>query len=124
VELFNQSLTINEALEQSERRKYELGNSNILVVNLREQATADAEALVVDAEAEYHRAWADYRATLALDAVGATSSSAMGSNDMSGTPASERPAPVTPAENTPAASPESSLTRHWGDQARHSAAKT
>jgi outer membrane protein TolC len=106
VELFNQSLTINEALEQSERRKYELGNSNILVVNLREQATADAEALVVDAEAEYHRAWADYRATLALDAVGATSSSAMGSNDMSGTPASERPAPVTPAENTPAASPE------------------
>lgn len=79
VELFGQSLTINRALEQSERRKYELGNSNILLVNLREQATADAEALVVDAEAEYHRAWADYRATLALDAVGINSPMLSGS---------------------------------------------
>lgn len=78
VELFSQSLTINQALELSERRKYELGNSNILLVNLREQATADAEALVVDAEAEYHRAWAEYRATLALDAAGVNSQTAGG----------------------------------------------
>jgi outer membrane protein TolC len=69
VELFQRSLQVNEALEESERRKYDLGNSNILLVNLREQATADAEALVVDAEAEYHRSWADYRAALALDAM-------------------------------------------------------
>lgn len=69
VDLFRQSLAVNNALEASERRKYELGNSNILLVNLREQATADSEALLVDAEAEYHRSWADYRAALALDAA-------------------------------------------------------
>lgn len=69
VELFRQSYEVNRALEESERRKYELGNSNILLVNLREQASADSEALVVDAEAEYQRSWADYRAALALDAA-------------------------------------------------------
>lgn len=69
VDLLKRSLEVNQALEESERRKYELGNSNILLVNLREQATADSEALVVDAEAEYQRNWADYRAALGLDAV-------------------------------------------------------
>lgn len=69
VDLLKRSLEVNMALEESERRKYELGNSNILLVNLREQATADAEALVVDAEAEFQRNWADYRAALGLDAV-------------------------------------------------------
>jgi outer membrane protein TolC len=69
VDLLKRSLEVNMALEESERRKYELGNSNILLVNLREQATADAEAFVVDAEAEFQRNWADYRAALGLDAV-------------------------------------------------------
>ncbi len=82
VELLERSLEVNQALEESERRKYELGNSNILLVNLREQATADAEALVVDAEAEYHRSWADYRAALALDAISYDPASREGSRTM------------------------------------------
>lgn len=82
VELLQRSLEVNQALEESERRKYELGNSNILLVNLREQATADAEALVVDAEAEYHRSWADYRAALALDAMNYDPASREGSRTM------------------------------------------
>jgi outer membrane protein TolC len=69
VDLLKRSVEVNLALEESERRKYELGNSNILLVNLREQATADSEALVVDAEAEFQRNWADYRAAVGLDAV-------------------------------------------------------
>jgi outer membrane protein TolC len=82
VELLERSLEVNSALEESERRKYDLGNSNILLVNLREQATADAEALVVDAEAEYHRSWADYRAALALDALSYDPQSSEGSRTM------------------------------------------
>ncbi len=69
VDLLKRSVEVNMALEESERRKYELGNSNILLVNLREQATADSEALVVDAEAVFQRNWADYRAAVGLDAV-------------------------------------------------------
>lgn len=82
VELLERSLEVNQALEESERRKYDLGNSNILLVNLREQATADAEALVVDAEAEYHRSWADYRAALALDSISFDPASREGSRTM------------------------------------------
>lgn len=52
----------------AERTKFDLGNSNILFVNLREQATADARILVVDSLAEYFIAAAEYRAALGLDA--------------------------------------------------------
>lgn len=55
-------------MEQAERKRLLLGDSNILFVNLRETATFDAALLEVEALAEYFRAVADYRAALALDA--------------------------------------------------------
>ena len=54
-------------MEQAERRKFDLGDSNLLLVNLREQATADAAFLEVVAKQEYFRARADLRAAIASD---------------------------------------------------------
>lgn len=56
-------------LEDAERRLFQRGLSTILNVFIREQATADAEILRIDAEAKYLSAVADYRAALGLDAV-------------------------------------------------------
>lgn len=63
-----ESAELAAEMEQAERTKFDLGNSNILTVNLREQATADARILMIDALAEYHIAEAEYRAALGLDA--------------------------------------------------------
>lgn len=47
------------AVEEGERTKFALGDSNLIFVNQREIATADAEALLVDAIAAAHRARVD-----------------------------------------------------------------
>jgi outer membrane protein TolC len=62
-----QALTLARQMEAAERRRFDLGDSNLLLVNLREQATADAAAAVVDAHRNYFEAQADYRAALAID---------------------------------------------------------
>lgn len=51
-------------LERAEREALELGQSTLLVVNLREQAAAEAMLLVIDAAADHQRALADWRAAL------------------------------------------------------------
>lgn len=51
-------------LEQAERDAFSLGQSTLLLVNVREQATAESQVLVVDAAADYQRAMADWRAAL------------------------------------------------------------
>lgn len=51
-------------LERAERAALELGQSTLLVVNLREQAAAEATLLVIDAAADHQRALADWRAAL------------------------------------------------------------
>jgi len=55
---------LTRQLEAAERRRLELGQTTILVVNLREEATAKAAKEVVDALTEYHSA----RAGLAVAA--------------------------------------------------------
>lgn len=54
-------------MEAAERRKFDLGDSNLLLVNLREQATADAATTEVEAGLSYFDAETDYRAALAAD---------------------------------------------------------
>lgn len=61
-----------ERMEQAERDKFTAGTSNILFVNLREQATADTRLLVIDALENYHLAEAEYRAALGIDTVNGT----------------------------------------------------
>ncbi|MGH1344013.1 MAG: TolC family protein [Nannocystales bacterium] len=48
-------------LADAERRKFREGASDLVVVNLRELAVASAQASVVEAAADYHRAHADFR---------------------------------------------------------------
>lgn len=58
-------------LVAAERRSFELGRSDLFRIQLRELQLADAQALAVEAELEYHRAGADYRAALGSDGVAA-----------------------------------------------------
>ncbi len=59
-----QSVELNQKLEEAERKRFEAGDSNLLMVNLREQATADARKTLVAAQLEYFRAVADLRAAV------------------------------------------------------------
>lgn len=54
-------------LAEAELRRFELGDGNLLLVNLREQAKAEAAIREVDALAELQRAVANFRASTARD---------------------------------------------------------
>ncbi len=62
-----ESLKLARTMEQAERHKFDLGNSDLLLVNLREKATADAAKNVVQTLLDFFQARADYRAAMALD---------------------------------------------------------
>lgn len=53
-------------MEEAETRKLQLGKSSILIVNLRELARADAQALEINALVDYFNALADFKAVLGL----------------------------------------------------------
>jgi outer membrane protein TolC len=63
VRIARQEVTLAHQLETGERERFELGDSSLLIVNLREQAALEAEVRVIDALADYHKARA------ALDAA-------------------------------------------------------
>lgn len=65
VEVARSELEMARTLEVAERRKFELGESNFIFVNLREQTTAESAVREIDALADYHRARAIYRAAVA-----------------------------------------------------------
>jgi outer membrane protein TolC len=49
-------------LENAERYRFDQGDSHLLIVNIREQQTAEAELREVEALLDYHRAAADLKA--------------------------------------------------------------
>lgn len=55
-----QAARLAETLEKAEQANFDLGNSTILVVNLREQASVDAQLVVAEALGDYLNARADY----------------------------------------------------------------
>ncbi len=61
VGLAREQLQVAHALEQAERRRFELGDSTLSFVNLREQAAADAATQELEALTDYHRAFVDLR---------------------------------------------------------------
>jgi len=66
------SMAENEArvaaqLADAELRRFDLGESTLLLVNLREQANAEAKVREIDAVADFHRAEASFRAATARD---------------------------------------------------------
>ena len=66
VERARENLELARTMEQAERRKFELGESNLLLVNLREVATAKAAKELLQAQLDYFKARADYHAALAF----------------------------------------------------------
>jgi outer membrane protein TolC len=63
--LAKRELSIAQTLAQAELDRFRLGESTLLLVNLREQASAEAALRHVDALADYHKAVAAYRAATA-----------------------------------------------------------
>ena len=56
-----------EYIEQGERRRFDVGQSDILRVTLREQDSLAARTLEIQAAAEFYRALADYEAARGVD---------------------------------------------------------
>lgn len=67
VELAQREFELAKQVEEAERAKFELGDSTLLSVNLREQATFDAAIRRIDSLVEYHRARVSYQAILGSD---------------------------------------------------------
>ncbi len=65
VKLARQEVEVARRLELGEQRKLELGDSTLLIVNLREQATAEARLREVDALTDWQKARAAYDAATA-----------------------------------------------------------
>ena len=68
-ERFDQATKNKELAIQSMeigRRQFEAGDIDLIVLNIYEQAEAEAELIVIDAEAEYFSSLADYRAALGI----------------------------------------------------------
>ena len=55
-ELIREEVDVARELQALERERYDLGDSNLFTVNLREQAAADAQLRWLQALADYHRA--------------------------------------------------------------------
>jgi outer membrane protein, heavy metal efflux system len=60
-ELARQQAELAERVAAAERERFSLGDSTILIVNLREEAAADAAAAEVDALADYRKARTRYQ---------------------------------------------------------------
>lgn len=60
-EIATRQAGLAERLAEAERQRLGLGDSTVLIVNLREEAAADAAASAIDAVADYRRAHARYR---------------------------------------------------------------
>lgn len=64
--LLGQEVDMATKLERAERTKFQLGDSSLLFVNLREQATAEARLRQLDALVDFHKARASLQAALAV----------------------------------------------------------
>lgn len=64
LEIVKQELVVAENLAKAEKARFDLGDSTLLIVNLREQAAAEVALRMVSAELDYWVATADYEAVL------------------------------------------------------------
>ncbi|MFN3429909.1 MAG: TolC family protein [Candidatus Sericytochromatia bacterium] len=67
----DRELALSRRLEAAERDRFTLGEGTLFLVNLREQATADAASRLVDAQVDLHKSWATYQAAVGLPAPAA-----------------------------------------------------
>jgi cobalt-zinc-cadmium efflux system outer membrane protein len=66
LELSRQQQKAAQQLEEGERTRFELGDTTLLFVNLREIANGDAKLLVAEAMTTLFKVYADYQAALTL----------------------------------------------------------
>lgn len=66
LELSRQQQKAAQELEEGERTRFELGDTTLLFVNLREIANGDAKLLVAEATTTLFKVYADYQAALTL----------------------------------------------------------
>lgn len=62
------NMDLSQQLEAAENERLKQGATDLLALQIREQATFDAKVLEVEAQAEYFRAQANFRAATAADA--------------------------------------------------------
>ena len=65
MQLLRQEVEVARELQGLEKDRFDLGDSTLFLVNLREQATFDAEVRAVSALEDYFRAYAGYQASTA-----------------------------------------------------------
>jgi outer membrane protein TolC len=64
-QVLHEELKVTRQVEEAERLRYELGDSTLFVLNLREQSTAEAAVREANALADYYRAFAAYELAIA-----------------------------------------------------------
>jgi outer membrane protein TolC len=71
-QVLTSELEVTRQVEAAERLRFELGDSTLFVLNLREQATAEAAVREANALADYFRAYAAYELSIARALVPGT----------------------------------------------------
>jgi hypothetical protein len=65
VDVVAQEVKAADDLAKGEAKRFELGDSNLIFVNLREQNAADAKVREIEALQDYQKAFVAFEATLA-----------------------------------------------------------
>ncbi|WP_395718474.1 TolC family protein [Prosthecobacter sp.] len=68
LKMTRRNVELARELEKAENERLQQGATDLLALQIREQATFDAQVLEVEAQADYFRAQANYRAAIAADA--------------------------------------------------------
>jgi outer membrane protein TolC len=68
LKMTRRNVELARQLESAENERLKQGATDLLALQIREQATFDAQVLEVEAQADYFRAQANYRAAIAADA--------------------------------------------------------
>jgi outer membrane protein TolC len=68
LKMTRRNVELARQLETAENERLKQGATDLLALQIREQATFDAQVLEVEAQADYFRAQANYRASIAADA--------------------------------------------------------
>ena len=64
LQIIREELVVAESLAKAEKTRFDLGDSTLLIVNLREQNAAEVALRLIGAEADYWNAKADYDAVM------------------------------------------------------------
>jgi outer membrane protein TolC len=65
VTVVGREVQVSDDLARGEQKRFELGDSNLIFVNLREQNAADAQVREIEALQDYQKAFVAFEATLA-----------------------------------------------------------